>query len=186
MSKTPEIQIAQSVEAQDPLRACDTEASVGGRESVGFEPITRPARALIGWIDPHQVDSLFAGRDLPAYRQAAARARATVQARAPSVEQPEVLGPLPKDAREYVTEWMGRNLNAADGSWRGEMADLRQVFAAQPFTFTDHVRERLSDLDENDVVSLASVTLSGRQSVPVSGQYDLDRKSTSSHVSLLV
>ena len=140
MSKIPEIQIAQSVEAQDRLRARDPEVSVGGRESVGFEPITRPARALIGWIDPRQVDSLFAGPDLPAYQQAGARAREQEQSRRElrASEQPEVLGPLPKDAREYVTEWMGRNLNAADGSWRGEMADLRQVFAAQPFTFTDY------------------------------------------------
>jgi hypothetical protein len=175
MSKIPEIQIGQSVKAQDRLRVPDTEVRLGGRESVGFEPITRPARALIGWIDPRRVDSLFAGPDLPAYQQAAARARAAVRARAPSVEQADVLGPLPKDAREYVTEWMAGNLNAADGSWRGEMADLRQVFAAQPFIFTDHVHERVSDLDENDAVSLASFTLSGRQSVPVSGQYDFTK-----------
>jgi hypothetical protein len=175
MSKIPEIQIPQSIKAQDRLKARDTEVSLGERESVSFETITRPARALIGWIDIRQVDSLFAGPDLPSYHEAAARARAAVQARAPGVEQADVLRPLPKDAHEYVSEWMAGNLNPADGSWRGEMADLRQVFAAQPFVFTDHVGERVSDLDENDVVSLASFTLSARQSVPVSGQYDFTK-----------
>src|SRR4030095_14445128 len=123
MSKIPEIQIPQSIKAQDRLKARDTEVSLGERESV-FETITRPARALIGWIDIHQVDSLFAGPDLPSYHEAAARARAAVQARAPGVEQADVLRPLPKDAHEYVSEWMDGNLNPADGRWRGEMGHL--------------------------------------------------------------
>jgi hypothetical protein len=172
MSKIPEIHIPDPVKTQNHPKARDTEGSVGERDSISLEPVTRLTRALIGWIDPRQIDSLFAGPDLPALRQAAARARTAVQARAPSIEQADVLGPLPEDAREYVTEWMGANLSADDAAWRGEMADLRYVFAAQPFVFADQIRERVSDLDENDAVSLASFALSGRQSVAVSGQYD--------------
>ena len=145
-------------------------------DALGLELLRRPARALIGWFDPMQIDLLFAGPDLPMYREAASRARTAVTQRVPGLEQPDVLSALPKDAEAYVEAWRKATPAAAGAEWRCEVADLRHVVAAQPFVFTDHASERVSKLDSENWENLASFTLPLGKQVSIAGQYDFTKQ----------
>jgi len=153
-----------------------TNAATTVSDAQEFGLLTRPARALIGWFDPIQIDLLFAGPELPRYQEAALRARTAVGQRVANIEQPNVLSPLPKEAEAYVESWRAATPMAAGAEWRCDVADLRRVIAAQPFIFTDHASERVSMLDPQNWESLASFTLPHPRQIATTGQYDLARQ----------
>src|SRR5439155_17488416 len=122
-------------------------------------PLMRPSRFLIRWLDPAQIELIFAGNELPQYKEAAQRARQNVSRREASVAQPDVLTPIPPMLNDYINAWKASNSGWAGPEWRCEIADLRQVFAAQPHVFTDHATERVDQLESNNLEALAAFTI---------------------------
>lgn len=139
-------------------------------------PLQRPARALIGWFDPGQVDLFFAGPDIAEYRGKAERARTVVAGRSVHAQQTDALTPILPALESYIVTL--RSAAPALFSAGGEilMADLRKLFAAQPFVFTDHAAERVATLAQTDLDGIASLTLPLPRPVPIAGQYDFVRQ----------
>lgn len=149
--------------------------SLGGNtaaDAAALAPLIRPARALIGWFDPGQVDLLFAGADLARYQGIAANARVAVARRQVDASQQGVLSPLPASVQKYADDWKNAAPGGLPADARIEMVDLRKVFAAQPFVFTNNARERVGALANSDLEGIARLTLPPIQSIPVQGQYD--------------
>src|SRR5713226_9765760 len=71
--------------------------------------LTRPARALVGWMRPEEANLVLTGRRMdqePSAEQAehAERARQAVSARAAVGEDSEAVTPCPRELGAYVTE----------------------------------------------------------------------------------
>src|SRR5689334_20487029 len=111
--------------------------------------ITRPGRALIGWIAPEQAKLILAGQRLdragdPAYAEQVARAHDAVAARAGGIKQDNVLTDPPTELADYLTKLQAAQSGAAyfAEGWSVRMADLARVCALQPNVFMDHAKER--------------------------------------------
>jgi hypothetical protein len=142
--------------------------------------VTRPARALIGWMQQTEAQLMLAQRMVQmagnqSHVDRASMARQTVAARPPLVEElhilsepgPELAGHIATlvaqpDYQPFVTE-----------GWSVKIADLRKVVALQPMVFWDHARERTQSAVAGDMPALARLTLpirSGPEPLPL--QFD--------------
>jgi hypothetical protein len=168
--------VKPSAESRIQPNAAPSTATVPTDQVGGLAPLMRPTRCLIGWIDPGQIDLLFAGNDLPHYREVAQKAREAVACRRPDATQTGVLKAIPASLQSYVDSWRAANPGMAGAEWRCEMADLRQVFAAQPFVFTDHATERVDQLESNNLEALAAFTIP--QAIPsqIAAQFDPNKQ----------
>ena len=136
--------------------------------------VSRPARALIGWIPQAEGQLILAQRrithaNLPEHVARVAQARAAVQARNGDVDQAYLLSDVPEVLSEYVTRFTAQAAFApfATEGWSVKIADLSKVCALQPVVFSDHAEERAQAAAPGDMLSLAKVTL------PISGPTQL-------------
>jgi hypothetical protein len=129
-------------------------------------PLTRPARALIGWLPEDSALSLMVAPGVqppfaPAIVARVAQARAAVAARAPVTGQKDVITDAPAELAGHIAELESQpfyRIFLAEG-WRVKIANLLQVRAVQPLIHTDHAQERTVKADSSSVLSLAEITI---------------------------
>jgi hypothetical protein len=129
-------------------------------------PSTHAARALIGWMSPHDAALAMAGRntDKPPTAEMiarAARARAHVAARAPGADQSGVMTPAPAvlDAHVAALAATPAGARVLGDRWSVCIVDLRRICAFQPTVTTAYAEDRAAGVDATDVTSLAQVSL---------------------------
>lgn len=128
--------------------------------------VSRPARALIGWVPQPEGQLLLAQRqinlaDQPEHVERATQTRAAVAARPQGLDQTQVLSDPPAELTEYIAHFCAQASYgpfAAEG-WSVKVADLSKVCALQPVVFWDHAEERAQAAVVGDIQSIAAVTL---------------------------
>ena len=124
------------------------------------------ARALIGWMTPPEAKLCLTGRraDLEPSEDelaAAEKARQTVAARTTTLDQSDLIGPIPNELADYVQRVRENNPGKAlvDQGFEIRMVDLSRTCAVQPQIHTDHAIDRVAGVDPNDLESIAAITL---------------------------
>jgi hypothetical protein len=144
--------------------------------------VTRPARALIGWLSQKEAQLLLAGRliqnaDKPEHAEKAQAAISAVQRRQAGVDQSGLLADVPEELQEYVAKFQSLDSFKpfANEGWSIKIADLAKVCALQPVVFWDHAEARAVSASPEDMLSIAEVTLPipGKTEIPV--QFDQSR-----------
>jgi hypothetical protein len=128
--------------------------------------VTRPARALVGWMQPAEAQLMLAQRmvqlaEQPVHADRAAAAQQTVLSRSPMVGEPHVLDEPGPELQEHIANLIAHpdyRPFAAEG-WAVRIADLSKVIALQPMVFWDHARERTSAAVSGDMAVLARITI---------------------------
>ena len=141
--------------------------------------VSRPARALIGWMPQPEGQLLLARRqinlaDQPEHVARAMQARAAVAARPEGLDQTQVLSDPPAELTEYIAQFRAQASYvpfAAEG-WSVKVADLSKVCALQPAVFWDHAEERALAASVDDIQSLAAVTLPIAEPTELPIQFD--------------
>jgi hypothetical protein len=142
--------------------------------------VTRPARALIGWMQQAEAQLMLAQRMVQlagnqSHADRAIAAQQTVAARHPSPEELHILeepGPELNDHIATLVAQPGYQAFAVEG-WSVKIANLRKVVALQPLVFWDHAQERADSAVAGDMTTLAKITLpiqSGQEMLPL--QFD--------------
>jgi len=135
---------------------------------------SRAARALIGWMAPDAAQAaLTLLRDQAAapadYARRARAARDAVAARAtftPPVDA--VHEPTEALARYGDAMWQHPSVAQFVGEgWKVATVDLRRACPLHPVVFVEHASDRVSAVDPDDIISLATVSL------PTPAQLDL-------------
>lgn len=128
--------------------------------------VSRPARALIGWMPQAEAQLQLAQRQInlanqPAYIAQAAQAREAVAARPQGLDQANVVSDPPKELAEYIAAFCGQSSYApfAAEGWSVRLANLSKVCALQPVVFWDHAEERTEQAVVGDIKSLAAISL---------------------------
>jgi len=145
--------------------------------------VTRPARALIGWMQQSEAQLMLAQRIFQltgnqSHADRAAAARQTVAARPPLVEELHILNEPGPELNEHIVSFVAQpdyQPFVAEG-WSVKIADLSKVVALQPMVFWDHAQERTDSAVAGDMPTLAKITLpirSGPEPIPV--QFDPTR-----------
>ena len=141
-----------------------TQQTIATGTSLGH--VTRPARALIGWMKQQEAQLMLAERNMQnANKQShvdkANAARVAVGARAPITKQSDVLFDIDPALSGYVATFSTHpdfQPFAAEG-WIVKIADLSKVIALQPMVFSDHAEERTRSATPDDMSALANITL---------------------------
>jgi hypothetical protein len=149
-------------------------------ESIGDRPPFRPARTLIGWLDPQEAVLTQAGRQTqdagkPEYELRARQARLAAGARRFSVDPLSVVTEAPPPLHAFKADFEAHpraELIMAEG-WRVALIDLRGVVAMQPTVLTD---VQVPEVDPEDFAALAGVTLGMPPSLDLNVQYEKERK----------
>ena len=141
--------------------------------------VTRPARALLGWMTENEGTLCLAKRQIqhatkPEYIQQVRSAIEAVQKRGEGLNQENLLSDIPNEIEDYVREFTAQDsfkIFAQEG-WQVKVADLSRVCALQPIVFSDHAEERTESAIDKDTLSVAKVTLpiSGKTPIPI--QFD--------------
>ena len=142
--------------------------------------VTRPARALIGWMQQPEAQLMLAQRMVQlagdqSHVDRASAARQTVAARPPLVEELHILSEPGQDLAAHIASLVVQpdyQPFVAEG-WSVKIADLSKVVALQPMVFWDHARERTQSAVTGDMPGLARITLpirSGPEPLPI--QFD--------------
>lgn len=141
--------------------------------------VTRPAKALIGWMTQEEGQLCMAGRQTnksnnPEFIEKVALARAAVQSRPLGVDQSTLFEEVPAELSSYLEKF--RTSEAAkpyfDEGWVVRLADLRKVCALQPVVFWDHAEERANSANPGDISSIAEVTLPIPDKTEIPIQFD--------------
>jgi hypothetical protein len=142
--------------------------------------VTRPARALIGWMQQAEAQLMLAQRMVQlatnqSHVDRAAVARQTVAARPPLVEELHVLSEPGPELEGHIGSLIAQPdyQPFVAGGWSVKIADLSKVVALQPMVFWDHARERTQSAVAGDMPALAKITLpirSGPEPLPL--QFD--------------
>ena len=143
-------------------------------------PRLRPARALIGWMEPHEAALTLAGRregdaGRPEHQQRAAQARTVAGSRLPSIETRGVVTEPPASFRDYLAAFAAnpRTSPVLEEGFRVALIDLGRVCAAQPAVFTD--TELPDEIDPDDLEALADITLKPPTEINVPADYNSER-----------
>ncbi len=141
-----------------------TQQTIASGNSTG--QVTRPARALLGWLPSHQAQLYLAGQNAalagtPELLQRANQARQAVQARGGGLDQSQLLSDVGNDLSDYLAEFAAKPefLPFQAEGWSFKIADLSKVCALQPVVFWDHAEERTKAAVPGDMRSLAEITL---------------------------
>src|SRR6266516_2707750 len=140
--------------------------------------LQRPARALIGWMNPNEARLTLAGRrtdaDHPEHALCVEQARAAVAGRVPGLDQTNLVREAPVELREHLEALRQHPAGAPyfNEGWTVGLADLRTVCAIQPHVFVDHASQRVAEVDPGDLRSLASVSLPVPSPAQLPAQFD--------------
>lgn len=144
--------------------------------------VSRPARALIGWMTQSEGQLQLAQRQInlassPEHIARASQARAAVASRREGLDQADVISDLPAELAGYIETFCAQPAYvpfAADG-WSVRVANLSKVCALQPVVFWDHAVERAEHAIAGDIKSLATISLPipGPTQLPI--QFDQSR-----------
>ena len=155
-----------------------TQQTIATGNSLGH--VTRPARALIGWMQQPEAQLMLAQRmmqlaESQTHADRALSARESVAARQPLVDDPHALTEPGAELAEYITSFIAQpdyQPFLAEG-WSVKIVDLSRVVALQPMVFWDHAQERTHAAVAGDMLALAGLTLptrTGPEPLPV--QFD--------------
>jgi hypothetical protein len=129
-------------------------------------------------MSPEEAQLVQAGRRadlvLPSYAEIAEKARASVAARPSRTHQKVVIADAPGSLETYIASLKSHPRVAAyfAEGFRVAMAELDEVYAIQPTIYIDHAAERASQVDANDVLSLAALTLPVPGAASFPAQFD--------------
>ena len=138
--------------------------------------VVRPGRGLIGWMRPDQAHG-FLQRTMTDPAQAAdaaQRAHQAVAARPAGVEQDALITSVSAELAEHVQalEASPAAKPMHDEGWKVALVDLTQVCAFQPAVVTDQALARVQAAGEDDIASIAAITLPLTQGDQLPVQYD--------------
>ena len=157
-----------------------TQQTIATGPSLGS--VSRPARALIGWMTQAEGQLMLAQRhldksSLPEHVERATQARSAVQSRASNLDQSELLSEVGPELADYIARCKAQPDFAAFKAegWQFKIANLSKVCALQPAVFMDHAEERAQGATAGDMVSLASVTLPIHSHPDLPVQFDQQR-----------
>jgi len=138
----------------------------------------RRARLLIGWLDSSAAFNLLSPRaksdtSLAALDSQVQAARSVVQTRPIYAITPQAVQPLPDELNTHIS-----SLPLPPGQGMSfQLVELRQIIAIQPSVFADHANERVAAASQDDMESLARITLPLPAAVDIHNRYDPDAKS---------
>jgi hypothetical protein len=135
--------------------------------------LTRPARALVGWMPPEQAMQLLAAASVPAEVAAAtiAAAHAVAAERTAPLATGSTVRPIGPQLDQYVED-LHRRPEAGpylSEGWELRLVDLGEVRAFQAVVFLDHLPDVCSG---DDSVGLAKITLPTRNPVKLPVSFD--------------
>lgn len=157
-----------------------TEQALSASDQLG--QITRPARALIGWMTQEEAKLCLAQRQIhnaskPEYKQRAEDAIKAVQAREVGIDQSDLFSEIPGEIAGYIEQLKSHeafNVYMKE-NWDFRVADLSKVCALQPIVFWDHAEERTESAIVDDLLSVAEVTLPIPHKAELPIQFDQGR-----------
>ncbi len=142
------------------------QAGAGNTTSSPIVQVHRPARALIGWMQPAEGQLWLVSRrpDIAPtveHMGQVARAVAAVAARPVGFDPIGAVTEPPAALDQHVAALHGDPAAAGllNDGWRVMIVDLSRVCAAQPSVHVDHAEERAASIDPSDVTSIAAVSL---------------------------
>lgn len=128
--------------------------------------VSRPARALIGWMSQSDAQLQLAQKQMnlanqPEHVARATQAREAVAARSHGLDQTNVISNPPEELAEYISAFCAQPAYApfASEGWSVRLANLSKVCALQPIVFWDHAEERTERAVVGDIKSLATISL---------------------------
>ncbi len=149
----------------------------------GTAGLTRPSRALIGWMTPAQAEMVLGGNTLgkqvsAEHRELARSAREAVASRPAGVDQAGITSELPPELDEHVAQLRQSPLGGAmfQQRWDVVLVDLARVCAFQPTVVADAAVERVQDVKSDDLAAIAAITLPTGAAEPPCVQFDASRQ----------
>jgi len=143
----------------------------------------RPGRALIGWMPVDRGAIVLAGgrHDAAAEDELVQRvevARAAVSDREPGIDQEGVVDENDPALVEIVERLRQQSDTTPfwNEGWSVGVADLTRVCSLQQSVASQQAEDRVSEVDPDDLVSIASVTLPPPSTVELPAQFDEQRK----------
>lgn len=138
--------------------------------------LVRPGRALIGWMRDDQAHGLLQ-RSMPGPSLAAdvvQRAREAVAARPAGVDQDALITSVPAELAGHVKalEASPAAKPMLDEGWKAALVDLTRVCAFQPAIVSDQALARVQAAANDDLESIAVITLPLTQGEHLPIQYD--------------
>jgi hypothetical protein len=132
----------------------------------GTVNLTRPHRALIGWMPPALGELMLTGNTMgkqvtPEQRELARHAREAVASRTTKIDQSSAISDLPPELDNHIAQLRRSPAGAAmfREGWDVALADLTQVCACQPYVVADAAAERVENVKADDLAAIAAVTL---------------------------
>lgn len=145
--------------------------------------VERPARALLGWMQPHEALLMLTGRrqdvaPTDEQRLLVERLRDGVARRATGIDQSGIEQPATAALTPYLAD-LEKDQAAAGliaSGCRVALIDLARVIAAQPLVHVDHADERVAAAQLGDIASIARVSLPTTQPVELPATFDQAQK----------
>jgi len=145
--------------------------------------VERPARALLGWMQPNEAVLMLTGRrqdvaPTDQQKQLVGRLRDAVARRRSGIDQSGIEQPALAALTPYLGELEKDQAAAgliASGS-RVALIDLARVIAAQPLVHVDRADERVAIAQPDDLTSIARVSLPTTQPVELPATFDQAQK----------
>lgn len=173
-------------ETGEPTNEGQVEAGEPGDGQLGApDPLALPrraGRALIGWMSEEEGAVTLAGRsrdgaDRPELIERVAAARRAVGARDGGVDQSDLLEDVSSVLEAYLGELRAEPAAApyVDEGWEVQVADLARVCALQQTVVSADALARTQDVDPEDLVSLARLTLPKPTTTQLPAQFDEGR-----------
>jgi hypothetical protein len=145
----------------------------------GTIDLTRPCRALIGWLPATQGEMILTGNTMgkevtAEQRELARSAREVVANRPAGVGQADVISDPPAELDNHITQLRQSPAGAAmfQEGWDVALVDLEQVCAFQPHVVADAAVERVENVKLDDLATIAAISLPTSPAEPPRVQFD--------------
>jgi hypothetical protein len=101
-------------------------------------------------------------------------AREAVAARPEGLDQGDAVVDPPDELQPHIASLLASESGAAMAAegWEVKVVDLSRIRAAQPLVFSDDAEARVAELDPDDIVALAEITLPIPQAANLPAQFD--------------
>lgn len=123
----------------------------------------RPARGLLGWLEPDAAHQLLVAGHAEATVDADVVSRATAARQAASsrspADQADVVSSWPTGIGDHLAQLRQIAKILFDEGWRPCSVDMARLYSLQPTTFADHVKEGVDVVDPDEKAELAGITL---------------------------